>query len=90
MKITTITCEHTRQVRQFEPVKFAITAQLSEGEDPISCAKELDRLTLMVIYKDDPKQRDFLIAKLVDCTNPAVEPKTPEKPVAQKTNFTNF
>lgn len=65
MKIKTITVEHTRQVTQFNPVRFAITADITEGEDAEVAAKELQRLVLMVTYKDDVKQRDHLINSLV-------------------------
>lgn len=64
MKITTITCEHTRQVTQFNPVRFAISADLTEKDDPEKCAKDLQRLVLMITYKDDPKQKDHLISSL--------------------------
>lgn len=73
MKVTTITCEHTRQVRQFEPVRFSITAELGEKDSPVAAAKELQRLVLMICYKDDVKQRDHLIASLVDCMQSTVK-----------------
>lgn len=74
MKITTITCEHTRQVTQFNPVRFAISADLTEKDDPEKCAKDLQRLVLMITYKDDPKQRDHLINSLC----PKEDAKQPE------------
>ena len=75
-KITSVTVEHTRQVQQFNPVRISLTADIREGEDPQVVAKEVQRMVLMLTYKDDAKQRDMLIAGLVDCapkTTPAVQ-----------------
>lgn len=66
MKVKLITCEHTRQVRQFEPVKFSITAEIGEGENAYEAAKKLQELVLMVTYKDDPKQLKHLVDSLID------------------------
>ncbi len=64
MIIKEITCSHTRQVTQFNPVMFSITAQINENDDPEIAAKDLQRLVLRVVYKDDVKQRDHLINTL--------------------------
>lgn len=65
MKITTVTIQHTRQVRQYEPVVVSMTAEIKEGEDVMTASKAVQELVLRVAYKDDPKQRDFLIQSLV-------------------------
>lgn len=66
MKIITIKCEHTRQVYKFQPVKFELTAQLEEGDDPVRMASELQEIVLRVIYKDNPKLRDLVISQLLN------------------------
>lgn len=83
MKVKTITCEHTRQVKPFEPVRFAITAEIGEGENPIEAAKKLQELVLMVIYKDDAKQRDHLLQSLIYDTVAPVT-RTPNAPINGK------
>lgn len=95
MKIITIKCEHTRQVIAFNPVRFEIGATLTDGEDPIRAAKELQRLVLQITYKDRPIERDSLIRKLVDC-EPKVENKqalnnlkSNIKPMQQNEDFLN-
>lgn len=70
MNVITITCEHTRQVRQYEPVRFSMTAQINEGEDPIKCAIELQRIVLMATYKDSPSELKMLLEKLTNLPLP--------------------
>jgi len=89
IKVTSIYCEQTRQIRSYEPLKYGITAEILEGHDPLDAAKELHSLTLKVLFRDDIKQRDHLIATLVD-----VQPKQPapaklpgEKSNLQSPNF---
>ena len=85
MKIKEITCSHTRQVQQYTPATFSITAQIDENDNAEEVAKDLQRLVLRVLYKDDVKQRDHLINTLAPETKATVASnnvfKTPQDKV---------
>lgn len=90
MKVTTITCEHTRQVKPYEPVRFAITAEIGDTENPIEAAKKIQELVLMVTYKDDAKQRDHLLKSLIYDTGTKPTNGTVSKTVPPPTEFPKF
>ncbi len=79
LKIKEITCSHTRQVQAYTPATFSITAQIGENDDPEVAAKDLQRLVLKVLYRDDVKQRDHLINTLAP----------EDKPLAPKNQINN-
>jgi len=71
----TITIQHTRQVRQFEPVVVSISADLDSNEDVDQAARELQMLVIMIAWKDKPVERDMLIKALInDAGKVASEP----------------
>lgn len=69
MKIKEISIEMTRQVRQFEPLKLTVTAQLSENENSAKCVDELRAHVITLLYKDDETQQKMLIDKLNKINN---------------------
>lgn len=85
MKLTSITIQHTRQVRQYEPLVVSISADLDSNEDIMEASKELQRLVLMVAYKDKPVERDMLIKALVDDAQSA--PKVATEPIKKDLPF---
>ncbi len=56
----------TRQIQQFHPANFEISADITEGENEQEAANELRRLVIRVLYKDKPIERDSLIKQLCD------------------------
>ncbi len=69
MKIKSITYSMTRQVTNFHPASFEISADVLEGENEQEVARELQRLTIRILYKDRPIERDSLIKQLCDSDN---------------------
>ncbi len=86
MKPTSITIQHTRQVRQYEPVVISITADLKPGEDIMKASTELQKIVLRIIFKDQPKTRDEIIKVLCAET----EPETPKKQEPEDDSFPDF
>lgn len=78
MKPISITIQHTRQVRQYEPVVVSISADLKNGEDVEQASIELQTLVLRIIYKDQPKERDMLIEKLCNSADNRIVVKNDE------------
>ena len=82
MKIKSITCQHTRQVKQFEPAVFSMTADITEDEDPMIAAKQVQDIVIRVLYKDDITQRDKLLHQLVgELSTNTINTKTVKEPV---------
>ncbi len=64
MKITKIEYSMTRQITNFHPASYTISADLAEGDDVEKCCKELQEMTIRVLYKDSVVMRDSLIKQL--------------------------
>ena len=65
MKITEIIVTQKRQVRPYEPVTYQIKAHIEDHEDPELASKHLHALTIRILYRDKPQERDSLIKALV-------------------------
>ena len=78
MKVKQITIEHTFQIRQYEPLKVSMTADIEENDNVFEVSKVLQKMAISIALKHSPTMRDQLIAQLVDCANaPQAKPATP-------------
>lgn len=75
MKIKSIEYSMTRQVTNFHPASYTISADLSDGDDLQKCCKELQEMTIRVLYKDSPVMRDSLIKQLCGTENVTINKK---------------
>ena len=77
MKITSITCSMTRQVRQYEPQTFSMQAELTENEDLKECSRQLQKLVIRVLYRDSVKMQEPLMAMIDSDSGTPVVRQTP-------------
>ncbi len=89
MKIRTITYSQTRQIKDYHPANFSLSCDITDDEDAMEAGRALQELTIRILYKDRPIERDSLIKQL--CHSDAKsEIKKPAKQEPEDDSFPDF